>query len=227
MESKKIFILTPLNTMNFSYQREIDPGWLAARISIMQQFTAKSLAAQSNQNFEWHILTRPETMQTVMSQFKPIDHSFILTVDESEQRIDIAAGESEKLYLIRLNSDDCYHQRFIDLVEKHPIRSDTEALMFQCGYMWHQKEDRIIERDYPSPPFYILVYNSIEFKHGKRYDIAGHNHVRKVLRTECFKERMWLWLVNEWNNKILRGSAYPDPMLFPKADKSVLKEFGL
>ena len=93
--------------------------------------------------------------------------------------------------------------------------------------MWNQDEDIIVERHFPSPPFYAYIYRVKDYLNGKRYDVPGHNHIRIKLQTHALREVLWLWLVNEYNNKILRGSSYPDPKEFTQVDKSELENFGL
>lgn len=227
MKNKMIIIQTPLNTMGFSYAREIDKEWLMARLKIMKEFTARSLEYQSDPDFNWHILVREETKSFIRQNFDcSIDYK-IVTPEESDEIINRTSDCYDDLLLIRLNSDDCYHKNFIKIVRLFDYADDKQALVFQCGYMWYQKEDIIVERKFPSPPFYAYIYKPAEYANGFRYDVAGHNHIRKELNTHALKENLWLWLVNEWNNKILRGSSYPDPKEFIQAGKTILREFGI
>ena len=229
---KQIFIQTPLNTMGFNGGKfEEDPKWLKARMKIMNSFTVKSLEAQTNPNFHWHILTRPETKEFIQELFTGTVGD-VLTIDESEKIINekaekmVEEGEFE-LLLTRLNSDDCYHNEFINIVQNFHIKKETEALVFQCGYMWYQKEKIIVERRFPSPPFYSFIYNPAEYLMGKKYDVNGHNFIRIKLNTNALRERLWLWLVNDLNNKILRGGEYPDPIKYKRVGDNILKGFGL
>jgi len=224
---KQIVIITPLNTMGFSYQREIDEEWLLARLDIMKRYTARSLSVQTDMNFDWHILVREETQNFIRQNFDCNIVYHIVTPEESDELINKVSDCYDDLLLTRLNSDDCYHKDFIKTVMEFDYTEEKEALIFQNGYMWYQDEDMIVERKFPSPPFYAFIYKTKEYREGKRYDVAGHNHIRKELNTHALREYLWLWLVHERCNKILRGSSYPDPEEFTKVNKMILQGFGL
>ena len=227
MKKRKIYITTPLNTMGFSYAREVDQSWLLRRLEIMKKYTANSLEIQTNSNFDWHIIVRKETKSFIKQNFDckiPYD---IVTPEESDELIYKTADLYDDLLLIRLNSDDCYHKDFIKTVLAFDYTEEKEALVFQMGYMWYQDEDIVVKRYFPSPPFYAFIYKAKEYAEGKRYDVAGHNHVRIDLKTHALRENLWLWLVHENCNKILRGSSYPDPKEFTQVKKKVLKGFGI
>ena len=225
---KKIIIQTELNTKGFSKRRELDKVWLANRLQIMSEFTARSLSQQTKTDFEWHILTRKETKYFVVNNFTAnLNNDIIVTPDESESIIIDHCKCYDQIYLIRLNSDDCYRENFIDIVFNFKPKPGIECLVFQNGFMWYQKENKIIERDFPSPPFYALIYDSKEYLRGKRYEFKGHNFLRMSLKSQALKERLWLWLVHDFNNKILRGSNYPDYRLFKVVDNSIIKSFGI
>ena len=133
----------------------------------------------------------------------------------------------DDLILIRLNSDDCYQKDFIKIVHLFDYSEEKEALVFQNGYMWYQDEDVIVERNFASPPYYGFIYRTADYRNGKRYDVAGHNHIRKELKTHALREFLWLWLVHKDCNKILRGSEYPDPKEFKQVRKTILTQFGI
>ena len=89
MKKKQIVIITPLNTMGFSYSREVDTNWLMARLEIMKNYTSKSLANQSDMNFDWHILVREETKTFIRQNFdNPVIDFKICTPEESDEQID-------------------------------------------------------------------------------------------------------------------------------------------
>lgn len=227
MKKKRITIFTPLNTMGFSYAREIDEAWLLSRLDIMKKYTARSLEVQTDQNFDWHILVREETKNFIRQNFDcKIDYK-VVTQEESDEAIYKIADLYDDLLMIRLNSDDCYQKDFIKTVSEFEYTDEKEALVFQNGYMWYMDEDIIVERHFPSPPFFGYIYKAKEYAEGKRYDVGGHNYVRIKLKTHALKEYLWLWLVHNNCNKILRGSAYPDPKEFNEINKEILKDFGL
>jgi len=223
-------IITPLNTMGFSYSRETNKQWLLKRLDHMRRFTAESLAIQTREDFQWHILTREETLNFVKLNFNHPDLDYkILTPKQSDQMICSidSSFDNDDILLIRLNSDDCYHKDFIKILNDFEYTIEKEALVFQNGFMWYQEENIIVERNFPSPPFYAFIYKLNSYKNGFRYDVAGHNHIRKELKTHALREKLWLWIVNENCNKIQRGSKYPPSSDFPEVNKSVLKEFGI
>lgn len=236
---RKIIIETPLNTMGFSGVREHDKMWLMKRLEIMHDYTARSLDVQMKQNFDWHILTRPETKEFVNNNFKSWNYlEHILTPEESGQKIQDEMKDSillqkpetsiyEALIVIRLNSDDCYRKDFIHIVQEHIIKPGMESFVFQCGFMWYQNEDIIVKRKFASPPFYGMIYDPVKYAKGFRYDIRGHNYVRSDFQSHAIRDDLWLWIVNDYNNKILRGSSYPDPSEFEQVNKNILEEFGL
>lgn len=224
---KKIVIETPLNIMKFNKQREEDPEWIIDRLTIMNQYTSRSIAAQTNHDFEWHILIRHFSEKELREIFPtkwPANMKFI-TMEEQPERI--KQLECDQLLMVRLNSDDCYRINFIQFLYQFPYELDKEALVFQNGYMLYQKEKIIVEREFASPPFYALIYDWKKYCEGFRYEFGGHNYLRSRLNTRRSVERLWLWLVHESNNKITRGSSYPDWRQFEQVDFSVISKFGL
>ena len=217
--------------MGFSYEREHNESWLEKRVEFMMTHTALSLQNQTDQDFEWKIYSREKTYDFIYDKLIQYDMSKLkwdlIEFGDADDEIIRKNNPGDELILVRLNSDDLYHSSFINLIRQFIVKPGTEALVFQKGYMWYQKEKVIVERHFPSPPFYGLIYDYNEFKEGKRYDFPGHNYIRSSLQSHAIKERLWLWVINEYNNKIMRGSSYPDPEQFEKADFSILKEFGI
>ena len=114
--------------MGFSYERETDKYWLTARSIIMRKFTAKSLANQSDMDFEWHILVKEETKEFIEDQFYSdgLDYS-ILTPEESDNLILEQCRGYDDLLLVRLNSDDCYHSKLIKTIREFDYTEEKEA----------------------------------------------------------------------------------------------------
>ncbi|MBP2240283.1 hypothetical protein J2Z40_000836 [Cytobacillus eiseniae] len=156
--------------------------WIEDRMEIFVKFTLQSLMQQTSQDFLTLILYEDSTEELIANTLRkyeklPNNIKFIKKtayVKEVNQYID----GYQYFYLTRIDSDDMFHQTFIEQLHQYKPKASTVALINQKGYIYDSVYHRLATWYYFSPPFYTFIYKTNEWLDGKRYSvIGGHKSV--------------------------------------------------
>lgn len=181
-----------------------DESWLAYRVHIFMKYTAKSLIHQKNQLFTAIILyldSTEEVVKRLLAEYEELPPNIIfLNQDKEETFMETYLKEdTDYIYEVRLDSDDCYIDTFVQTLHNVEITEETQCILSRWGYIWDHHSKRLGNVYYPSPPFYTLVYKPKEYREGVRYTLKG-GHVG-ACRLNCIllEGEQYLFVLHESN----------------------------
>lgn len=186
--NKKIIIKISFNTAGFNKQNELDKKWIKYRLDIFKKYTLKSLINQTNQFFIAVLIVRDETLGFIINELKgKLPENVIIVGNNYNISIMRYIQNYDYLYLVRLDSDDCYEENFIDLLHNYPTKKDTEVLINQYSYDYDTVNNRLTKYWRESPPSYTFIYKAEDYKKGKRYKLKKGHCGAILLRHEILK----------------------------------------
>ena len=238
---RKIIVWTPINTSGHFPHLENDPAWMERRCEIMNKYTIPSMRAQTCQDFEWWIEVRVDTVEFFEKRLdlkgtpagiapRPIVTDHKLGANAAWERDPAHVRDRIKdqtFFEVRLNSDDLYHEKFIETLQSMEIKPDTAVILPRAGYYWHLKDGQLFKTSHKSPPFYCLIYDTKKWLGGIRHRLPGGHRAARKLHNQDMPGRQWVWIIHDVNNKIIRKGkdAYKDYRGGP-ANLKRLGEFG-
>jgi len=231
-----VIVWTKFNTTGFRIELENNPKWLKRRIEILNKISAPSLRNQSDTRFTWVIEVREDTYTDCVNSFN-VDgiNVCILPMPKKGEKEEVRKQRenatienyvgSNEFYFVRLNSDDMYHKDFIKKLKALEVGEEIEAIIPVRGYYWYIADKKLVQLNNPSPPFYAFIYNTEKYLSGYRYPLQkGHRYVKKFKHI-VMNDRLWVWVIHDINNKILRIGKYPSWRLYKKAEMKLLEDF--
>lgn len=226
--SRKVIIETNFNTFGFDPQR-LTKEWLVNRMEIFRTFTLRSLKAQTNQNFMAILKIAPGTekfVADILASQSPLPKNIWFgTNKESVNVISSFAGDSEDLYIARLDSDDLYHRTYVQQLYDVKPKADTMALTNQNGYLWDSVAGEMAPTFHRSPQFYVFLYKTADYLSGYRVKLPGRGTHGNVvdLPHELLTPRNYVNVVHATNTS--KKKVPPRDRLSPPEIQRVLKEF--
>ena len=157
---RKVVIAIHFNNMGINPDR-LSRQWLEDRIALFRSLTLRSLKKQTNPNFLVVLKLAEgcmEIVEDILAGQEPLpDNIRFVTVAETDRIIGDYAKEAKELYVARIDSDDLYHETFVQQLHDYKPQPGTVALVNCYGYMWNMV-DGVIARDYHfSPQFYTYI----------------------------------------------------------------------
>ncbi len=207
MEEKLIYIPIFFNTHNWEKFKEekFTKEWIDYRINIFMNYTFKSLASQSNQNFIACLIYDDKTddlVKAALNRYKKFPESIrALKKSKSNMFLKNLLNDYKYLYLVRLDSDDLYNVHHIQFLHNYHAKDKTEALICQEGYIYDSINHRIVRCFFKSPPFYTLIYSSDDYLKGKRHNITGGHSGVINLNYEIIESK-YLWNCHQLNTGV-------------------------
>lgn len=146
--------------------------WLTNRMDIFMKFTAKSLMKQTVQNFYALYVYEDSTeaiIQSLLSKYAPLpDNIMFIKKSQYNHFIDMLSTGYDMLYLTRLDSDDMYHEDFVNRLLNLKISNETQAIFCKDGYIYDSIKNKLAEYSHLSFTFYTFIYRL--YKEKVRYD---------------------------------------------------------
>lgn len=229
-EHLQVAIQIPFNTYRLTEKR-VQEAWLYRRLELFYHYTLKSLMSQSDQDFQVLLNEDPSTTPFIHEQLAkrkelPANIHFG-TAEENQERLQGWLTKKEKLYLVRLDSDDLYEQTFIERLKHFKMQEDTQAIISTEGYVYSLLNGKLTAYHRQSPPFYTLIYRAATYNKGQYYQLSGHQSVVSRLKCEVLPGRNFMITLNETNTSSgewIRGMR----MAYEEEEKrQILKRFGL
>lgn len=231
--NKKIIVQIPFNIQGFNKENELSEKWIKYRLSIFRAYCLKSLINQTNQYFTAMLRVREETLSLIQKELKNLPKNVCVVANNYgfSIRRHIDVNDYHWLYLVRMDSDDCYEENFIDLLHNYPKKKDTEVLISQHCYDYDAVNKRLASFWYKSPQSYTLIYDTEEYRKGKRYFLKnGHGGAIK-LKHELLDGYNYLNVLHQKNNECrFHDSDTPGRKQVKeifKGKKEILKHFGI
>lgn len=231
--------------------------WFKNRIEVFLNYTLKSLLNQSNKNFVVWLSFRKEDMYNPLvlklADRLPMSLNIVWTFNgllyhddrnaeqnkTLEQRLERALKTIEHLpmarfvLLTRLDSDDMLHkdavQRIQDAHTEYPAK---QALCMNRGYIYNQEKDEVcLWHPETNPPFHTIVFRWDFFFdpvfHLGFYDgFKSHEDIVDIFDFMVLPDYLYcvfthdpqMHISTSWDHRFNTKT---------KADKAVLKDFGL
>jgi hypothetical protein len=181
--SRKVVIEINFNNYGMNPNR-LTREWLAERIGIFRAFTLRSLKKQTSQDFLTVVKLAggcSEIVNGLLGAYEPLpSHIQFGTSIESKRRIEAYVQGAQELYVARIDSDDLYHESFVQQLHDYKPKPDTVALVCSYGYLWDAVNHQMAPDYHRSPSFYTFIYRVEEYLSGYRILIPGkgtHGHV--------------------------------------------------
>jgi len=200
--NKKIIIQIPFNVQGFNKANELDEQWIKYRLGIFRKYCVGSLVNQTNQYFTAMLRVREQTLGFIMKELKGKlpDNIFVVGANYG-MSIRRYIENYNYLYLVRMDSDDCYDMEFIDLLHNYAPRKNTEVLISQHCYDYDVVNKRLASFKYRSPQCYTLIYKVEDYKKGKRYSLKNGHGWAIRLKHELLKGYNYMNCIHKRNNE--------------------------
>ena len=186
MLSKRIIFGIEFNSRSTRPEWKIGltAGWINYRMSVFMKYTMKSLKNQTNQDFVALIQYADRTEPLIkleLSKYEPLPENIqFVPASKYQENIMKQITGFDRLYLVRLDCDDMYHNSIVQQLIDYRPKSNTQTLINQRGYVYDAIRQRFAAINQQSPPFHTLIYKVQEYMKGKRYSIPGGH--RKVIK---------------------------------------------
>ncbi|MFM9327822.1 glycosyltransferase [Paenibacillus mesotrionivorans] len=206
---RKVVIAIHFNNMGINPDR-LSRKWLEDRINLFRRLTLRSLKKQTNPNFLVVLKLAEgctEIVEDILAGQEPLpDNIRFGTMAETDQMIGDYAKEAKELYVARIDSDDLYHETFVQQLYDYKPQPETVALVNCYGYMWNMVDGQMAKDYHKSPQFYTLIYSVPEFLAGYRVKIPGRGTHGNVidLPHEIFPGRNYVNIIHSTNSSAKR-----------------------
>lgn len=232
MLNRKIIVSSNFNAWKAkeALESRLTKEWIENRIKVFMSHTLQSLKIQISQDFLALIIYDELShgiLQEILAQYDelPVNVHFV-TTKKYDEMLRNYIDESDHFFLIRIDSDDMYHNSYIQQLQEYRPQESTIALINQDGYIYDSIQHRLAYWSHPSPPFYTLIYKTQEYLTGKRYKLPGGHSKIIQFDHEILKSGNFVVVVHSNNisthfNKSQRKEIITDPDLL----ESILKEF--
>ncbi|MGL6173104.1 MAG: hypothetical protein ACRC1P_00635 [Cellulosilyticaceae bacterium] len=167
---KKIVVCSRFNYSDFDLSKRfgIDPlseDWIRNRLKIFMNYTRKSLENQTNQNFIACLSTYEESMPFInelLKQYPPLPENIIFT-PHKEVFINNYIKDGDLFYLVRIDSDDMYHENYIQKMYDYEAKPNTSCLVCKQGYVYNEQEDVLAYYANTSPSIYTQIFSVSDY----------------------------------------------------------------
>lgn len=142
------FILTPFYTRRSLNHRMLPLAgndWLEARLDLFERYCAPSIAAQTEQNFEWLVFFDPATPPAALERFRAAvvgqGNVHVCFCDEWTHEAIVAAvrdqvrPDTDWILSTRFDNDDGLHEEFVDRLQREVRVGTREFLNYTTGYI--------------------------------------------------------------------------------------------
>lgn len=226
MTSRRIVIEINFNNYGMNPHR-LTKEWIEDRLEIFHQYTLKSLMKQTNQNVITVVKLAEgckEIVEEALQKAEPYPENIIFgTSHESKQTIEAYIQGFDEIYVARQDSDDLYHESFVQQLHNYQHQPTTEVLINQEGYMWDTVDNRFVPIYFESPQYYTFIYTTKDYLDGKRYVLPGGHRYAIKLPHEILHHRNFVNIVHSSitsKKRVPKGDGFT-----PEDMKRILDEF--
>lgn len=238
---KKLVVRIMFNKRGLDHN-ELNKQWIKYRLNIFKNYTVKSLLNQTYKDFTVNISVRNETLEYIQRKLKDIPIDLIYNGGKLKMK-ELLKGY-EYLYLIRLDSDDCFKNDYFQILNDYISKPETEVLITQNQYDYCVDTKRLASYWYKSPPSYTLIYKVEEYLKGKRHYLKNGHGGAWQLNHEIIDGFNFLstlhgknkrryfnldWKEKGYNNqrKLVKGRKKSQLTEITEGKENILKEFGI
>lgn len=225
---RKVVMTIHFNNLGLNPDR-LSRKWLEDRIALFRKLTLRSIKKQTNPDFLVVLKLAEgctELVEDILAGQEPLpDNVRFGTVAETDRLIGEYAKGAKELYVARTDSDDLYHESFVQQLYDYKPRPETVALVNCYGYMWDIEGGQMVRDYHVSPQFYTLIYSVADYVAGYRVKLPGRGTHGNVIELphEIFPGRNYVNTIHSANTlpKKFRSKDF----LSPREMEEVLGEF--
>lgn len=203
--NRKIIIQIPFNVQNFNRENELNEEWITYRLDIFLKYCLKSLINQTNQYFHTLLRVRNETFPFIQGKLSgELPDNVIIVSEPSEEyfnTIKKLTQDYDEFLEVRLDSDDCFVNYYVDLLHNTVISKDTEVLISQNHCCYDIVQQRLAKLFRLSPPGYALAYKTGDYYQGKRYYLKRGHGGAILLKHQLLEGYTYLNNIHRKNNQ--------------------------
>jgi len=230
-QNRKIIVSIEFNSFKLNDKR-LTKEWIRERLDICELYSIQCFKAQTNQDFIACFNYDPLSEEVMQNELKQRtnwpSNVYWGTRQMNETRMKQWLGDSECLFLVRLDSDDMYEKHFIQRLHDIPIKPDTQAIICKDGYFHITETKQVGDFHYVSPPFYTLIYNATDYFNMKRYRLKGHGSLVNILKYECLEgKNFMIQLTGKNSYMVVDGFKKYKSFYPPEEVKKIFEQFGL
>lgn len=144
-----------------SYQLAQTEEWIIRRLELFMKYTYNSLSHQTNQNFKCLLRCTSNTealIQKHLKKYPPLSKNIFFT-SRAQQIIDESIKHHGNLYRTVIDSDNMFHDTFIDKLHHFKHNPFTLTIISQEGYILDDMSQQVTGIFHQSPSFYAAIYN--------------------------------------------------------------------
>ncbi|MBP3888516.1 MAG: hypothetical protein J6F30_12875 [Cellulosilyticum sp.] len=144
-----------------SYQLAQTDEWIVRRLELFMKYTYNSLSHQTNQNFTCLLRCTPTTEKMIYKYLReyPALEKNIYFTPYAQQIIDESIKQHGNLYRVVIDSDNMFHDTFIEQLHQFNHKLSTLTIISQEGYILDDRTKQVTRIFHPSPSFYAAIYN--------------------------------------------------------------------
>ncbi|MCU6710422.1 putative rhamnosyl transferase [Paenibacillus sp. J5C_2022] len=181
---KDVNMIVDIQFNSLEYSKQIyQKSWIDYRMAISMKYTIPCLKGQTMSDFTVYFYYKDETeplIREALSDYEPLPpHIQFVPYSTRQELQNEAARGADKLYIVRLDSDNMLRKDFFQRVRSAKLEYDTKAIITQHGYLYDSNKHRMAIVSYHSPSFYTLVYRSADYLSGVRHALKKHHDAIK------------------------------------------------
>ena len=182
--------------------------WWDHRLKIYEHYCLASIKKQTNKNFILTMTTDwvPDKYREVIKQI--LERSglkyYIRNISDIsfEDFMKPFFGKYDIVYHTRIDSDDLFHKDAVEEIQSYEFEN-RRALIFQKGYCYDCKNNRLQHYYMPSPPFSTIMYPMDiyidEKKQDKYKDFLSHDSLIYAMKAVELSENKFIVNVHGTN----------------------------
>ncbi len=144
-----------------SYQLAQTKEWIARRLELFMKYTYNSLLHQTNQDFICLLRCTPNTEDIIHQYLEqyPVLTKNIFFTSRAEKIIDDSIKQYGNLYRTIIDSDNMFHDTFIEQLHQFKHNPFTLSIISQEGYILDDMTKQVTKIFHQSPSFYAAIYS--------------------------------------------------------------------
>lgn len=209
---------------DFSRNVGKDLAWFQYRLSILENYTLRSLKGQTNQNFYYVVYLRkcfPEelvpTLKKILTE-SGLKHALIYydKEDDIKKQITEHFPTAKYIYATRIDSDDMFHKDAVAEIQSYKFEW-RRALVYQHGYCYDCINKKMRNHVVPCPPFHTVMYpyeTYLNLDEATKYrgTHSGHDTIVSGMNSIILSKGKYIVLFHDMNNRS-RYQEYDRPEL--------------
>lgn len=144
-----------------SYQIAQTEEWVVRRLELFMKYTCNSLLHQTNQDFVCLLRCTPNTEEMIhkhLMNYPKLPQNIFFT-SNAQKTIDESIRQHGHLYRTIIDSDNMFHDTFIERLHQFKHSPLTLSILSQEGYILDDRTKQVTRIFHPSPSFYAAIYN--------------------------------------------------------------------